>query len=211
MSGFKLLPLAFLAVLYVGCALFGQMGSDITPPTLIQRTALPAPPPNINTQDFNLKMELLISKDGEVLYAQLKNSSGDSEWDSAAVKSILHWKYSPAMSNGKPIQLKISQLAHVVPAPPLMMNLAEIMCATLADADSAYGALQAGASFDSLAKRYSISSSAEKRGSLGSVDIHMYGDEIQAELKKLDPGEYTHPIEFGQDYVIYKRMPAGSM
>jgi len=211
MSGLKLLLLSLIATLYAGCAMFGQIGTSITPPTLILKTALPAPPPDVNSQNFNLRMELLISKDGTVLYAKLENSSGDSGWDSAAVKCILQWKYSPAMSDGKPIQLKISQLAHVVPAPPLMMNLSEIMCTSLTDADSAYAALQAGTSFDTLAKKYSISSSAQKGGSLGSVDIHMYGDEIQAELKKLDPGEYTHPIQFGENYVIYKRIPAGSM
>jgi TonB family protein len=156
-------------------------------------------------------MELLISKEGKVLYAQLKNSTGDPQWDSAAVRCILQWKYSPAMSEGKPIQLKISQLAHVVPAPPLMMDLAEIMCTTLADADSAYAALQAGGSFESIAKKYSISPSVAKGGSMGSVDIHMYGDEIQDQLQNLKAGEYTHPIQFGLNYVIYKRTSLESM
>ncbi len=156
-------------------------------------------------------MELVVSKEGKVLYAELQNSSGDPEWDSAAVKCILQWKYSPGLADGKPIQLKISQLAHVVPAPPLMMDLAEIMCATLADADSAYAALQAGADFGSMVKKYSVAESAEKAGNLGQVDIHMYGDEIQSELKSLEPGQYTHPIEFGQNYVIYKRVPTENM
>jgi len=211
MSGLKFLPLVFLGTLYVGCAIFGQMSSNVTPPTLILKTALPAPPPNIKSQDFNLKMELLISKEGKVLYVQLKNSSGDAEWDSAAVKSILLWKYSPAMSNGKPIQLKISQLAHVVPAPPLMMNISEIISATIADADSAYAALQVGGDFSTLAKKYSISESAKKGGNLGSVDIHMYGDEIQSALQKLTPGEFTQPIQFGENYIIFKRLPAENM
>lgn len=211
MSGLKLLPLALITALYVGCATFEQLGSNVTPPTLILKTALPTPPPNINPQDFNLKMELVVSKEGKVLYAQLLNSSGDPVWDSSAVKCILQWKYSPAMSDGKPVQLKIAQLAHVVPAPPLMMDISEIMCANLADADSVYAALQAGGDFSTLAKKYSFAESAGKGGTLGSVDIHMYGDEIQAKLKDLKPGEYTHPVEFGQNYVIYKRMPAESM
>ncbi len=211
MSGLKLLPLALITSLYIGCATFGGLGSTITPPTLIQKTALPAPPPSTNARDFNIKTELLISKEGKVLYAQLQNSSGDPEWDSAAVKCILQWKYSPAMSDGKPVQVKISQLAHVVPAPPLMVDISEIMCASLADADSVYAALQAGGDFVALAKKYSVAESAGKGGNLGSVDIHMYGDDIQTELKRLEPGEYTSPVEFGQNYVIYKRMPAKNM
>jgi TonB family protein len=212
MSGLRFAPVLLLtAVLCAGCATFGGLGSNVTPPTLIQKTPLPAPPPSINPQNFNLKMELLISKDGKVLYAQLRNSSGDPDWDSAAVKCILQWKYSPAMSEGKPIQLKISQLAHVVPSPPLMMNLAEIMCASLADADSAYAALEAGGDFASLAQKYSVAPSAAKGGDLGSIDIHMYGDEIQSSLQELKPGEYTAPIQFGEDYVIFKRALANNM
>lgn len=212
MSGLRLLLASFLsAILYFGCATFGGLGSDITPPTLIQKTPLPTPPSSIRSQDFNLKMELLVSKEGKVLYAQLQNSTGDPDWDSAAVKCILQWRYSPAMSNGKPVQLKISQLAHVVPTPPLMMNLSQIMCATLADADSVYALLTAGGDFGSLAQKYSIDPSAAKGGNLGSVDIHMYGEGIQSALQRLGPGEFTHPVEFGEDYVIYKRMPSESM
>ncbi len=211
MSGLKLLLLGLFTVLCVGCSELGQMGSEVTPPTLIEKTALPSPPPNINSSDFNLQMELLVSKEGKVLYVHLQNSTGDPEWDSVAAKAILQWKYSPAISNGKPVQLKISQLAHVVPTPPLMMNLSEILCSSLADADSAYAALQGGEKFETVADKYSVPSSEEKSGSLGPVDIHRYGDEIQAELRKLEPGEYTHPIQFGRDYAIYKRASAENM
>ncbi|HUI29128.1 MAG TPA: TonB family protein [Candidatus Acidoferrales bacterium] len=210
MSGLKVLPLGLVVFLYVGCATFGQMGSEITPPTLIQKIPLPSPPPALKSSDFNLKMDLLISKEGKVLYAQLQNSTGDPQWDSAAVKCILQWRYSPAMANGKPIQLKISQLAHVIPSPPLMMKLSEIMCTTMADADSAYAALQTGDSFESLAKKYSASPSAQNGGDLGPVDIHMYEDEVQDVLQKLKPGEYTHPIPFGLNFVIFKRSLEGN-
>ena len=91
------------------------------------------------------------------------------------------------------------------------MSLSLILCSNLADADSAYTALQAGTNFETVVKKYSISPSAEKGGNLGAIDVHMYGDEIQDALKSLKPGEYTHPISFGQNYVIYKRMAAENM
>lgn len=207
MSGLKLFLLFVSTVIMIGCAEFGQLGANITPPTLLEKTVLPPPPPTIKSQDFNLKLELLISKEGKVLYAQMRNSSGDPNWDSLAVQCVLQWKYAPAMSDGKPIQLKIAQTAHVVLSPPVMMNLSEILCATLAEADSVYSALQAGMNFDSLAVKYSVSSSGVNGGKLGELDIHRYGDEIQDALHRLKPGDYTHPLQMGPNYVIYKRQP----
>ena len=213
MSGIKLLSqkglsgMSFLFVtLMIGCSTFnGLESNNIVPPTLIEKTMLPPPPPSVNAKDFYLKMELLISKEGKVLHADLRNSSGDKEWDSLAVVSIMNWKYSPATSNGKAIQLKIEQTAKVVVAPPEMMNLSEIVCATLAEADSIYSALEKGAAFDSLAKACSISSTAAVGGHLYKVDIHNFEDEIQSALERLKPGEFTRPLQFGENYVIYKR------
>lgn len=212
MSGFKLLPCALvLTFFYVGCAIFGQGSSDIVPPTLIQKTALPSPPPSVISSDFSLRIHLLISKEGDVLNAQLENSSGDAGWDSAAVKSILLWKYSPATLNGKPIQLRIFQVAHVVSASPVMMMISEIVLATHFEADSVYASLLAGTGFDSLARRYSISATAKMGGVIGSVDIHTFGEEIQNELQKLEVGQFTSPLRVGQNYIIYKRLPTASM
>ncbi len=207
MSGLRLFLSFVSAALIFGCAEFGQLGANVTPPALLEKTALPPPPATIKSQDFNLKLELVISKEGKVLYAHLRNSSGDPDWDSLAVQNVFEWKYAPAMSDGKPIQMKIAQTAHVILSPPMMMNLSEILCTTLAGADSVYSELQAGMSFDSLARKYSIAGSAVNGGKLGEIDIHRYGDEIQSALQRLRPGDFTHPLEMGPNYVIYKRQP----
>jgi TonB family protein len=208
MSGLKLLSLFTLATFVTSCSAFRGFQSDhIVPPTLLEKTQLPPPPTTVDAKNFYLKMELTINKEGKVLRVDLQNSSGDKHWDSLAVLSIMQWKYSPATSNGKPIQLKIVQTAKVVVTPPEMMDLYEIVCATLAEADSIYSALEKGASFDSLAKAYSISSTAPKGGYLGNVDIHNFQDEIQSALKELEPGRFTHPMPFGRNYIIYRRAP----
>ncbi|MFZ1083062.1 MAG: peptidylprolyl isomerase [Candidatus Kryptoniota bacterium] len=208
MSGLKLLPLFALLSFMIGCSSLGGLESNIVPPTLIEKTLLPPTPPTVDAKDFYLKLELLISKEGKVLHATLQNTSGDQSWDSLAVQCVMQWKYAPATSDGKPVQLKIEQTARVVVTPPMMMQLSEIVCPTLSEADSVYSALEKGAAFDSLAKTHSISSSAAAGGYLGEIDIHNYQDEIESVLKDLKPGEYTHPLPWGQNYVIYKRQTA---
>jgi len=208
MSWLKLFPLLTIAAFMAGCSTLGGLESNIVPPTLIEKTTLPPAPQTVDARDFYLKLELLISKEGKVLHAELQNSSGNKQWDSLAVQSIMQWKYSPATSNGKPIQLKITQTARVVVTQPVMMRLAEIVCATLADADSIYSALEKGAAFDSLAKAHSISATASAGGYMGNIDIHNFQDEIESALKDLKPGEFTHPLQRGQTYVIYENRGA---
>lgn len=212
MSGLKVLLGALLFTLfYAGCAMFGQANSDIVPPTLIQKTPLPSPPMTASRSDLALRIQMVIGKEGNVLNAQLENSSGDAEWDSAAVKSILLWKYSPATLNGKPIQLRIFQLAHVVSASPLMMNISEIVLARRSLADSVYANLRNGSDFDSLARMYSISTTASRGGIIGMVDVHMFGEEIQDELQQLEADQFTMPLQVGRNFIIYRRLPAASM
>jgi len=208
MSGLKLIPLVVFSILLAGCAGFDSLSSDIVAPTLIEKSPLPPPPTTIVSGDFYLKMILVINKEGKVLAAHLENSSGDSHWDSLAVEEIMQWKYAPATANNKPIQMKIAQTAHVITLAPVIMALCEIVCPTEAGADSVYAALQAGTAFDSLATKYSISSTSAKGGSLGEVDIHRYSDDVQSELKRLKPGDFTPPISVGQNFIIYMRQPS---
>ena len=205
MPGTRSFLLFLFSISIFGCATFEKPNKDVTPPTLIEKTAFPPPPSTVTSKDFYLKLELLIGKDGSVMQVELENSSGDAKWDSMAVQSILHWKYSPAMLKNKPIQLRISQNAHIIYFAPVMMSLSEIVCSTAADADSVYVALQAGKGFDSLARKFSIFDSKIRGGYLGEVDIHRFPEDIQAELQKLKPGEYTNPLPLGSFYAIYKK------
>ncbi|MGO9481447.1 MAG: peptidylprolyl isomerase [Candidatus Kryptoniota bacterium] len=205
MSALKLLLLFALAASLAGCSGLGGLEPEIVPPTLLEKTALPPIPTPVDTKDFHLNLVLLISRDGKVLHVEMKNSSGDRHWDSLAEQSIMHWKYAPATSNGQPIQLRVAQTARIVVTPPMMMQLSEIVCPRLDEADSIYAALVKGAAFDSLAETHSISSSAATGGNLGEIDIHNFEDEIESVLDELKPGEFTHPLPWGENYVIYRR------
>lgn len=182
-----------------------KMEPRLTPPTLIAKTSLPTLPSNVDSKNFYLKLNLLIGKDGSVKEVELENSSGDAKWDSLAAQSILQWKYSPAMLGSRPVQLRISQTAHVIYLAPVMMRLWEIVCSTAAEADSVSSALQAGKDFDSVAMQFSLSNSRTRGGYLGEVDIHQFPEEIQIELKRLKPGEFTRPLPLGSYFAIYKK------
>lgn len=205
MSGLKFLPLLSVSLVIFGCSVFGGLESNAIPPTLVQKTAFPPLPSTITSKTFDLRTDLIVSKTGSVVTASLVNSSGDLAWDSAAVRSILSWKYSPATLNGNPIQMRISQVAHVIHTPPMMMILSQIVCTNAGEADSAYAALEAGKSFDSLASVISPANSVVRSGYMGEVDIHQFPDETRDELQKLKVGAFTQPLRLGTYYAIFMR------
>lgn len=206
MSAFKLfLGLSVLALTISGCAALEGLGSNVTPPTLIERTPFPKLPSNVTSNDFYLKMHLLISTDGMVKQASLENSSGDPLWDTLAIGCVLQWRYSPAMSDNKAIQMKIDQTAHVIYVPPIMMELSEIRLSNSESANQVYSDLKAGKSFDTLAVQYSIAPTKAKGGYLGKIDINRYPDDVIDALNDLKPGEFTAPLKLGVYTVIFLR------
>ncbi len=202
---FLFLALIGVSSVIAGCTSFDSMNSEIVPPTLIEKTSLPQPPAQLANRDFYLRMELLVGKDGSVRHVTLTRSTGDAEWDSAAVQQMMRWKFSPALLNGKPIQMRIMQTAKVVSSQPEMMDLSEIVVATSAQADSACALLKKGASFDSTAALYRLSVPTMPSGRIGQVDIHRFPNEVQDELRGLKRGTYTYALPLGSYFVIFKR------
>lgn len=188
-----------------GCASFNSLDSNIVPPTLIEKASLPEPPPALAQRDFYIQMEILVGKEGSVKHVTLTKSSGDTDWDAAAVKRIMVWKYSPALLNNQPIQMRIIQTAKVISSPPVLMDLSQIAFATASQADSGYTLLKHGASFDSTAAMFGPSVPVIHSGHVGEVDIHQYSDDIQRELKGLRKGEFTYPLPLGPYWTIFKR------
>ncbi len=200
-----LLLLGGLTAMSAGCASFGSLESSVVPPTLIEKVPLPPPPPGFAAQDFYIRMELLIAKDGSVRHVTMTKSTGDREWDAAATQRIMEWKYSPALMNDKPIQMRIIQTAKVVTSQPLMMDLSEMVFKSFSQADSVYSRLKAGAAFDSLAAEHATSVEGLTNGHIGEVDIHRFPDDVQDELRSLKQGEFTHPLPLGPYFAIFMR------
>ena len=200
-----LLLLGSLAVLATGCSSFSGLDSRIVPPTLIEKAPLPQPPVAVAGRDFYLRMEILVGKDGAVRHVTLTKSSGDPEWDAVAVERIMEWKFSPALMDDKPIQMRIIQTARVVTSTPIMMDLSELVCMSFAKADSAYSFLREGASFDSIASVYSCKEVSMSVGHIGEIDINRYPEDVQSELHNLKRGSFTQPLPLGPYFAIFMK------
>jgi parvulin-like peptidyl-prolyl isomerase len=147
-----------------------------------------------------------INLHGDVERAKLLTSSGDAEWDSLAELSLLKWKYSPAIYDGHPIKLLISRKIRVVFAEPIIFSIAEIQLDNREAADSVYQALLNGADFTLLVQNYSTSDSKTNNGFIGNVNVKHFSEDISFEISKLKEGEFTGPINYGEHYIIFKRI-----
>ena len=155
---------------------------------------------------MELICDMLISPDGSVDRANFVKSSGDKDWDAQAITSIMKWKFTPPMYNEKPIKLLIRRKIKIQFAEPEIINLAEIVIINSKQADSVYKALIAGADFNQMVNKFSISPSRLNNGILGETNIQNYSRNIWSILSNLKEGEFTPPISYGPNYVIFKRL-----
>ncbi len=202
----KKLTFLICLALIAGCSSIQTERALIKEPELLKQAALPLIPQSIYRQDMDLVSDILVSSDGTVERASFHKSSGDKDWDALAIASILKWKFTPAMYNGKPIKLLIRRKIKIQFAEPEMMNLAEIVFVNLKQADSAYKALMAGSDFNKIVSKYSVSPSRINNGLLGEVNIQNYSKNISSVLSDLNEGQISKPIPYGQNYIIFKRL-----
>jgi TonB family protein len=198
------------ALLLCGCASFEPPDANYTLPELINQVSLPPwpHPPSVVALSFTFRVH--VAADGSVRDAVIETRSGSNDWDSLAVAQVRKWKYAPAIVNGRPTTIWIRQTVSVLFENPLFMRLAELVCPERSLADSLYTLLAAGAPFDSLARKFSNSLTAERGGVLGEVDIHTYPIRIRQELSHLRRGEITKPLTLGRQFVIYKKISDGA-
>jgi TonB family protein len=175
-------------------------------PQLIEQYPLPRLPYPLKDPEFKLFTRLLLSEKGEVLSAKLINSSWDSDWDSAAIKQLMKWRFSPAIYDGNPITIWIKQPVLIKSYQNVEFYLAELVCNDKGAIDSIYVLLKGGESFENLAEKFSTSKSKENRGILGKIDIRSLQYFIQNEVRKLAVNSITPPIKVGSQFYIYKRI-----
>jgi TonB family protein len=195
----------FLSLL-AGCSSAPTYDLPYTLPHLLEQSPLPALPPSVYRTNMELILHMLILENGSVGMVKFLNTSGNESWDSLAAESIRKWRFAPATVNDKPIRLWIRQRACVQCVEPLLLPLSEILLKSREEADSVYQALKRGEDFGLLAAKYSVAVSRERQGALGEVDIHRYTENIKKILQNLPAGEFTEPITYGQNTIIFKRM-----
>ncbi|MDP3149562.1 MAG: peptidylprolyl isomerase [Ignavibacteria bacterium] len=190
---------------FIGCS-STQQTTDNSFPQILTRTPLPVVPTSISQPYFEIDMVLFILENGSVGNIKLRRASGDSVWDSLAVASIRQWHFIPARFESRIISTWFRLKLTVRYANPIYLPLAEILCNTKEDADSVYQQLLRGEDFGELAMRYSVAPSRLMRGMLGEVDINLYAENIFNIIQQLPVGEFTKPLKFGEQFVIFKRL-----
>jgi TonB family protein len=202
----KPLMLFFMVCSLTACSSTQQLSEDLTLPELLMQQPLPAFPVPLLSSTLRIELEIQVDIDGSVRAANIVSTSGNSDWDSAALIAVKQWRYSPALYQEKPIRLWLHQTAIVQFTQPTMIALAEIQCATAEAADSAFAMLKDGVPFAQVVSLFSISNSRKQNGQIGEVNIRLYPTSIKQQIERLGEDEYTHPIKFGDRYVIFKRV-----
>jgi TonB family protein len=174
-------------------------------PHLVEQEPFPPLPPALSQGRLQIDLRLQVAEDGTVSKGDILNASGDAAWDSLALTKIKKWRFSPAVYNGKPMAMWINIAARIKFEEPLFMRLSEIVCPSIAIADSVHALLTSGADFGLLATNFSISQSKDQRGDLGQIDICRYRDEVRKVLTDLKVDQVSDPVAVGDRYVIFKR------
>ena len=201
----KKLTICCCLILIVGCAP-SKINLELTSlPVLLEHVELPPSPRQITNPDFRLLAKIKIDESGSVTQTILLNGSGDPHWDSLACNSIKKWKYMPAFNNEIPVSVWLVQKIKIQYENPHYLSLSKILCCSRDTAFIVYEKLKAGNNFGELAKKYSCDSSRITSGFLGKKDVLGYPQKITQILKRLDVDEYTKPIEYGKNFVIFKR------
>jgi hypothetical protein len=188
-----------------GCSVFQPLQSTMVEPKLLRHTPLPSLPESADNIT-EVYCEFLITEKGTVEDAKVLIGSGDETWDYMVQLSLLNWEFSPALLDGKPIEILIKRKLNIQYSEQETISLAEIQLSSLADAQSAYSALLSGDDFSQLALKYSVAPSKEKGGKLGKVNIKCYVSEIRSVISGLKENEFSRPIPYGEHYAIFKRL-----
>jgi len=202
----KIIKFLFCVLFFTSCSIFQPNNTSVIQPQLLKQSALPTIMPSFAKDRFEFYCEMLISENGDVEKVKLLTSSGDETWDSLTEFSILTWKFTPATMDRKPIKILVRRKFIVVYEQPKVIPLAEIQLKDYSLADSVFKALLNGSDFATLAFNYSTSSSSKKKGVLGNVDINHYSKDISSILSELEEGEFTEPLEYGEHYIIFRRL-----
>jgi TonB family protein len=154
---------------------------------------------------LKLNVMFRVHNDGNVAEVKLVTSSGDPDWDKAAIDSMKDWHFSAWVPDGLPAECWVRNTCVVQVQEPLVLTLGQLTAPTMEEADSLYSLLEGGMDFDLLAKE-TRPGTTEKYGTyIGSADVASYPHQVRVELRKLAVNGFTHPVRVGTSYVIYKR------
>ncbi|MDR3667269.1 MAG: energy transducer TonB [Ignavibacteriaceae bacterium] len=201
----KCLIILICLIIFAGCSSIQQTTITQAPVLLIQHP-FPSVPPTLSRPDQLIEANIYLNKDGSVFDVILKKGSGIKAWDSIAVKTIRTWEYSPMLVDNKPVVCWVHQKIKVRIAEPVLYSLSALLFPSYEIADSFYNTLLGGNKFDEVANSISKVPKLGKYIDIGEVDIYQYAEPIRNRISDLDKGEFTKPIKFDNNYIIFKRL-----
>jgi hypothetical protein len=200
----------FLCVGCFCCCTTVHQAADTAYPQLLMQTPLPDFPASVKVPPSEIEIKLLVQEDGSVAHVRFPGQIVDPEWDSLAIESIRRWRFLPARRDNRPVISWVRLQASIKYVQPLSFPLAVIFCETQEEAESRYAALERGEDFEEVGRRISADTSRADYRFLGIMNINSYPVAVRQVLFKLDAGEYTRPIPYGNKFAIFRRVRKGS-
>ena len=186
------LPITLLVL--VGCGGSQELPVQTERLELVSMTPLPPISLSSYANEMRLVVFMHILEDGTVGDMRMQGSSGDSEWDSLALRIMKQWRYARPRCDSVPTDLWIRQPLLIRVQKPIVMTIGELVSASVCEADSLFMLLERATDLDPIFRQ-----------AIGTVDIATYPPEVRGQLKRLSRGENTSPVRVGDKYVIYKR------
>ncbi len=202
----KSLILLILAVSLFSCSSIKESQQELMP-KLISQSQFPPVPSDENYGPISLDVVLHVLENGTVDNVHIIKGTRDTNWNAQAAATMKQWRFLPPAVDDKPIPTwyRLQTVVHF--AAPVNYFLAEILCRSAADADSAYAALKRGASFEELAKTFSIDSSLRAQGGkIGMTNIYSFPEELRRPIQNLNVNDFTEPISYGNRFFIFQRL-----
>lgn len=199
-------------LILAGCATTKSPESPSDQPELVSMTSLPLVAPNFPTNGLKLNVLFHVQGDGSVSEVKMLGSSGDPDWDRAAMDSMKQWHFTPSRLDSTAHGGWIRNAIILQVQESTILTLGELSTGSQQGADSLYALLQNGSDFDVLMKQTVQGSTATLGRYIGAVDIAIFPKHVRDELRKLGLNECSRPIRIGSKYTIYKRFrPDGLM
>jgi TonB family protein len=207
-SLFSVLIALSVVAAFVGCAGSGNLKSEYDTLPKLREYTPPVFPEEFRQPQTNLEvlLDVRIDAEGNVLGVQMAKSSGETAIDSSALTAVRQWKYYPATKDGKPLPAVVRQKVLFSIRPLTTVTYYEIVVSRKELADSLWKALDAGADFAEIAKKFSEGESAAQGGLRENVRYESLSATMKTEIDKLVPGQISQPFQ-GDDnkYIIIKR------
>jgi TonB family protein len=201
------LIISSFAVLLIlaGCTTTQVANSPADQPELVTMTSLPLVAPNFPTNGLRLKVLFHVMGNGSVAEVRFLGSSGDPDWDHAAIDSMKQWRFVMENLDSAQAGRWIRNTIILQVQEPTVLTLGELNAKSQQMADSLYALLQNGSDFDALIKQVTPGTSSPIGRFIGAVDIARYPKHVRDQIRQLGINEISRPIRVGTNYTIYKR------